>query len=257
MAKAERARLLQLEEATKLKEKRLKEKKAYDEYIEKRKIEKQKEEEEKRQKEKAESKLKEETERKLKEEAEQEEINKSRNDHVHSQKAITSFDNDDCGHDNNYSFVIFVTTSSLKMHHNSPSFTIWSYDIMMDDLNAVKRPKSCYNSSSFEKGETQKGKEYVSYLDHLRIALIDIIPYGNHNGDKVTSSHETHHQPLALCTDIKIVERKKEPTCIQDSSIKAITVKILLGLENGDVLEYSFDMSLTVGLSNLFWITHL
>jgi len=48
IAKAERARLIQLEEATKLKEKRLKEKKAYDEYIEKRKIERQKEEEEKR-----------------------------------------------------------------------------------------------------------------------------------------------------------------------------------------------------------------
>ena len=57
MAKAERARLIQLEEATKLKEKRLKEKKAYDEYIEKRKIKRQKEEEEKRLKEEEEERL--------------------------------------------------------------------------------------------------------------------------------------------------------------------------------------------------------
>ena len=47
MAKAERSRLVQLEEANKLKEKRLKEKKAYDEYIEKRRIQRLKEEEEK------------------------------------------------------------------------------------------------------------------------------------------------------------------------------------------------------------------
>ena len=47
MAKAERTRLSQLEEATELKEKRLKEKIAYDKYIEKRKIERLKEEEKK------------------------------------------------------------------------------------------------------------------------------------------------------------------------------------------------------------------
>ena len=66
IAKAERTRSIQLEEATKLKEKRLKEKKAYDEYIEKRKIERQKEEEGKR--------LKEEEEKRLQESQEQEGI---------------------------------------------------------------------------------------------------------------------------------------------------------------------------------------
>ena len=70
MAKAERARLVQLEEATKLKAKRLKEKKDYDAYIEKRQIERQKEEDERRHKEEEERKLKEEEERKLKEEEE-------------------------------------------------------------------------------------------------------------------------------------------------------------------------------------------
>ena len=88
MAKAERARLIQLEEATELKEKRSKEKKVYDEYQEKREISEPKEKErklieernlnrerklEKKQKlkEKETQRLKEEDKQKLKEEEEQ------------------------------------------------------------------------------------------------------------------------------------------------------------------------------------------
>ena len=88
MEKAERARLVQLEEATKLKEKRLKEKKAYDEYIEKRKIgglkqqerkliaernlmKERKLEKEKKLKEKETQRLREDEEQRLKEEEEQ------------------------------------------------------------------------------------------------------------------------------------------------------------------------------------------
>ena len=124
---------------------------------------------------------------------------------------------------------------------------------MIDDANAVKRQRSCYDTSTFKNVKTEKAKECVSDLDQSRITPIDIIPYGNHGGERVTSTHDLHRQPLALCTDIKVVERKKGLKGKHDSSIKEITVRVLLGLENGAVLQYSFDMSLMVGLSNLFW----
>ena len=190
------------------------------------------------------------------EQCEEEKGNKSRNDHVQRQKAFISFDNDGCGHDSKYSFVIFVTTnsSSLQMYHSSsPSFIVWSYDTMMDETE--KTPKNCYDDSGIfnQKGNTHKYDECVSRWDHVRITPIDVIPYGKHtNQEKTSQIYESHHrQPLALCSDIKILEKRwKQQGC----SITSVTVNVILGLENGDVLEYIFDMSLIEGISHPSWV---
>ena len=191
---------------------------------------------------------------------------KWRNDEVdREQEAINSLDEqDDIGHDSKYSFVIFITTSFPRKYPSVPSFVIWSYDIMIDEKDTEKRGRNngYDNSPIFEKEcNTQKLKE-DSLSPFSPISPIGVIPYGNRNETHrslkcVDEGHEQNRQPLALCSDIKIIEKRgdyHQKATKKSFSLKEITVMALLGLENGDILEYSFDMSLMPGLTNPRWM---
>ena len=196
--------------------------------------------------------------------------NKSRNDQVGKnkhEKGFISFEENDSGHHGmNYSFVFFITTSFPRMYPSTPSFILWSYDIMMDDQDTEKGRKSCYdNSLAFEKqcSNTQNPEEEC--VSRSAVTPIGVIPYGLKVNNKSIAKwdelsqdgHEQHRQPLALSSDIKIIKKGRKHqknTKNRSSFLEEITVMVLIGLENGDILEYFFDISLMPGLTHSSWV---
>ena len=196
--------------------------------------------------------------------------NKSGNDQVGKnkhEKSFISFEENDSGHHGiNYSSVIFITTSFPRMYPCTPSFIIWSYDIMMDDQDTEKGRKSCYdNSLAFEKqcSNTQNSEEEC--VSRSAVTPVGVIPYGLNVRNKSIAKwdelsqngHEQHRQPLALSSDIKIMKKgRKHPknTKNHSSFLEEIKVMVLIGLENGDILEYFFIMSLMPGLTHSSWV---
>ena len=199
----------------------------------------------------------------------QENTNKSKNDQVENKQVDKndSFDIDGSGHDDSSNpFVIFITTSiPHSMHPNIPSFIIWSYDIMMDDVDGEKRrQKCCYDDDRLVFENEQSAQKIEECMFVSKITPIDVVPYGNvysHDNNKGTIRwdnvskvyHEfTERPPLALCSDIKIVQKsRKHYTNMM--SLDEVHVWVLLGLENGDILEYNFDMVLIQGVAHPFW----
>ena len=167
------------------------------------------------------------------------------------------------GHDHNYSFVIFITTSFQRMYPYSPLFIIWSYDIMMDDQDTEEvqreRQKSCYNNS-FTFGKEGGGTQNLGYNVSPIMQPIGVIPCHRHQltgiMDKLSSQGHEQQTPLALCSDIKIIQKgkKHQRTNTQHLLLEEITVIVLLGLETGNLVEYFFDMVLIPGSTHASWV---
>ena len=198
----------------------------------------------------------------------QENTNKSKNDQVENKQVDKndSFDIDGSGHDDSSNpFVIFITTSIPPMHPNIPSFIIWSYDIMMDDVDGEKRrQKCCYDDDRLVFENEQSTQKIEECMFVSKITPIDVVPYGNmysHDNNKGTirwdNLSKVYHEfrekpPLALCSDIKIVQKsRKHYTNMM--SLNEVHVWVILGLENGDILEYNFDMVLIQGVTYPIW----
>ena len=167
------------------------------------------------------------------------------------------------GHDHNYSFVIFITTSFQRMYPYSPLFIIWSYDIMMDDQDTEEgqreRPKSCYDNS-FTFGKEGGGTQNLGYNVSPIMQPIGVIPCHRHQltggMDKLSSQGHEQQTPLALCSDIKIIQKGKthQRTNTKHFLLEEITVIVLLGLETGNLVEYFFDMILIPGSTHASWV---
>ena len=134
---------------------------------------------------------------------------------------------------------------------------------MMDDQDTEEgqreRQKSSYdNSFTFRKegGSTQNLRYNVSPI----IQPIGVIPCHRHQllgiMDKLSSQGHEQQTPLALCSDIKIIQKgkKHQRTNTKHFLLEEITVIVLLGLETGNLVEYFFDMVLIPSSNHASWV---